>query len=553
MAIQRIERYGKFRPSPIDESRVRRMEQLAGIAGGIAQTARAFGEARAAEEAPEKAQAAVEEAIQTDPETGEVTFGKLPEAKGYGASATNKLALSIYDSSKSIYLDEKLDEYEQLHPNDLQQFTEKSQALLQEITANSSLETRTKLLKEYSAKFKTSSKNIQKTIDDEVKQAGKASYVRIKDQFTKELNKAYQDDDAELQQILKENFALTMKPFIENDIITEDKVIQDTLDLENKKNITTFKAKINNIVDNEELDIDQRAKEFDKVEDQLTDLIKDFSPEDQQAARNYVKTSRTNAFSRDKRRLQNAQVATFKEQIDNFNNLRDQLVSEDNLGNFAQKENNVRFARLTNQINDAQESALINYINSDKALNAINDDGLIDRTIVQVYDVLEIPEDEIYLKGIQNIQNDLLLMRASGKILPEEYEKVTNQIQNLTNKRNAQAGSDLSLGYELASNAVKIALPNRPELAGTLMRGLFLEAEPEVERLRLKKIDEQNKDRKERGLPPLSEREQNRVNLTEEEKTNIYNQYIAQAITSINNDRRQKLLEIITVKSEQNQ
>ena len=360
---------------------------------------------------------------------------------------------------------------EQLHPNDLQQFTEKSQALLQEITANSSLETRTKLLKEYSAKFKTSSKNIQKTIDDEVKQAGKASYVRIKDQFTKELNKAYQDDDAELQQILKENFALTMKPFIENDIITEDKVIQDTLDLENKKNITTFKAKINNIVDNEELDIDQRAKEFDKVEDQLTDLIKDFSPEDQQAARNYVKTSRTNAFSRDKRRLQNAQVATFKEQIDNFNNLRDQLVSEDNLGNFAQKENNVRFARLTNQINDAQESALINYINSDKALNAINDDGLIDRTIVQVYDVLEIPEDEIYLKGIQNIQNDLLLMRASGKILPEEYEKVTNQIQNLTNKRNAQAGSDLSLGYELASNAVKIALPNRPELAGTLMRG----------------------------------------------------------------------------------
>ena len=83
MAIQRIERYGKFQPSPIDESRARRMQQLAGFASAVSATARAFGEAEAAEEAPEKAQAAVEEAIQTDPETGEVSFGDLPEGRGY--------------------------------------------------------------------------------------------------------------------------------------------------------------------------------------------------------------------------------------------------------------------------------------------------------------------------------------------------------------------------------------------------------------------------------------------------------------------------------------
>jgi hypothetical protein len=34
MAIQKIERYGKFTPSPIDESRARKMQQLAGTLAG---------------------------------------------------------------------------------------------------------------------------------------------------------------------------------------------------------------------------------------------------------------------------------------------------------------------------------------------------------------------------------------------------------------------------------------------------------------------------------------------------------------------------------------
>ena len=103
MAIQRIERYGQFRPSPINESRVRRMEQLAGFAGGIAQTARAFGEARAAEKAPEKAQAAVQEAIKIDPETGQISFGELQKAKGYGAAYTNTLAVENYTKTGNMF------------------------------------------------------------------------------------------------------------------------------------------------------------------------------------------------------------------------------------------------------------------------------------------------------------------------------------------------------------------------------------------------------------------------------------------------------------------
>ena len=228
MAIQRIERYGKFQPSPIDESRVRRMEQLAGLAGGIAQTARAFGEARAAEEAPEKAQAAVEEAIQTDPETGEVTFGELPEAKGYGASATNKIALTLYNSSKEIYLDEQLNKFEAEHPNDLQSFTEKSQALLQELTSTSSLSSKTLLNKEYITKFKSATKRIQATIDKEVKEAGQATYAVLLNNLQTDLTQAYESNDAEAQQEISVNFAESIKGLVENGIISGNQIITDT-------------------------------------------------------------------------------------------------------------------------------------------------------------------------------------------------------------------------------------------------------------------------------------------------------------------------------------
>jgi len=126
MAIQRIERYGKFQPSPIDESRVRRMEQLAGLAGGIAQTAREFGEARAAEEAPEKAQAAVQESIQTDPETGEVTFGELPEGRGYGKEVFNQAALKAYDAKANVAKTQKLIDLVNNNEDDPQAFLEQA-------------------------------------------------------------------------------------------------------------------------------------------------------------------------------------------------------------------------------------------------------------------------------------------------------------------------------------------------------------------------------------------------------------------------------------------
>ena len=97
MAIQRIERYGQFRPSPVDDSRARVMRELAGAAGSLSDTARFFGEKKAAEEAPEKAQAAVEKAIQTDPETGEVILPETDEKHALDVAERLRKAVEACD------------------------------------------------------------------------------------------------------------------------------------------------------------------------------------------------------------------------------------------------------------------------------------------------------------------------------------------------------------------------------------------------------------------------------------------------------------------------
>jgi hypothetical protein len=524
------------------------MEQLAGIAGDIAQTARAFGEARAAEEAPEKAQAAVEQAIQTDPETGEVTFGELPKAKGYGASATNKIALTIYDSSKEIYLDQQLDKFEEEHPNDLQLFTEKSQALYNELIQNASPESQARLAKEYSARFRTSAKSIQKTVDLEVKEAGKASYVILLDQYTKAMTKAYQENDVEAEKMLSENFAATIKDYVKNGIVKLEQVEKDGLKIANQKNIISFKARINNIVDDDDLDIDERTQVFNEVEDNLSEIIKDFSPQDQETARNYLKTQKSSAFSRDKRLLQEANIASLKTQLENFNNLRIAITSDELAGNFAEKTRIVREARLMQQIDDTQESALINFINSDKALNASNNDTFINNTIIKVYDLLELPEDELFLTGIKNIENDLLFAAANGQIEQNEYRRVSNQIANLTNKRKAEAGYELTYGFSIANDLIDLYLPNSPEQKGTIMRGLFLEAEPEIERLRQLEIEKINANRKE----PMSKALEDDVKLPNNIKEEVYRQYISQAIAAIQQQRFDQVNQIVIENAKKN-
>lgn len=96
MAIQRIQRFGTYTPSPIDDSRARKMQQLAGLARSATNYVRTLSEEEAIKKAPEEAIADVKKAEETD---GEVTLrGRFDR----GAELYNSTLQQAYVNSKEI-------------------------------------------------------------------------------------------------------------------------------------------------------------------------------------------------------------------------------------------------------------------------------------------------------------------------------------------------------------------------------------------------------------------------------------------------------------------
>ncbi len=96
MAIQRIQRFGTYTPSPIDDSRARKMQQLAGLARSATNYVRTLSEEEAIKKAPEQAIADVKKAEETD---GEVELrGRFDR----GAELYNSTLQQAYVNSKEI-------------------------------------------------------------------------------------------------------------------------------------------------------------------------------------------------------------------------------------------------------------------------------------------------------------------------------------------------------------------------------------------------------------------------------------------------------------------
>ena len=80
------------------------------------------------------------------------------------------------------------------------------------------------------------------------------------------------------------------------------------------------------------------------------------------------------------------------------------------------------------------------------------------------------------------------------------------------------------------------------------MRGLFLEAEPEIERLRQLEIEKINA----RRTNPMNEAQEDNVKLPNNIKEEVYRQYISQAIAAIQQQRFDEVNKIVIENSKKN-
>ena len=80
------------------------------------------------------------------------------------------------------------------------------------------------------------------------------------------------------------------------------------------------------------------------------------------------------------------------------------------------------------------------------------------------------------------------------------------------------------------------------------MRGLFLEAEPEIERLRQLEIEKINAIR----TNPMNEAQRDNVKLPNKIKEEVYRQYISQAIAAIQQQRFDEVNKIVIENAKKN-
>lgn len=113
MAQKPIGYYGTFTPTGVDPTVAQRMEQLAGVAGQVADMAVSFGKAQASADAPEQALADVAKAR----EEGTETKKKSPFA--WGGEAYNRAAEMAYESGLKIDLNKAMNQAAIDYPDDL--------------------------------------------------------------------------------------------------------------------------------------------------------------------------------------------------------------------------------------------------------------------------------------------------------------------------------------------------------------------------------------------------------------------------------------------------
>lgn len=167
----------------------------------------------------------------------------------------------------------------------------------------------------------------------------------------------------------------------------------------------------------------------------------------------------------------------YYEQIrqDNFENQALAYVTS-NKYTYAQKTQFIDEAEMNGDISTTYAAKLrrgIRSQNPNKNRN-ISDAKAVSNIMQQAYDLNEnVLDDKEYLKGIQNIRNNIVDLHQQGLITSKDANSFNNQLDTATRKRTAQAASGVSYSSEWkdARDYIESSLP--PELRATAYRDVF--------------------------------------------------------------------------------
>lgn len=231
-----------------------------------------------------------------------------------------------------------------------------------------------------------------------------------------------------------------------------------------------------------------------------------------------------NAIEQKKRvdaaRLAEANEASEVEKIVNQQELLDRIESDESTTE--EKMLDINKHELSGLINQEFAADARRYLESKEKINAITKNDTMADIVTRMYDLNSMADmnEKDYLRGVQNLRQEIMRKRAAGELSRDDEDKLSNQIKTLMSNKVSDATQTLSLSFGDARKVIDTALP--PDLRGVATRKLFY------------KVDEES---------------QKNPNMTREEQKALYTEHAAAIVDEINQERRAKALKVLDKKT----
>jgi hypothetical protein len=544
---ERIGIYGKFTPTALDTSGADKMRALAGLGQTIADTSLSIAKPMVTAERAEQGAQAAEDAAR-DPVTGEVL--ETPKMAGYKIGASqfeaaaqqkinqlDAIAIANYKSKTSIEIDQTIKGIADQFPSNSKEFSNSIKGVLQGLQSSIPANAAPALMDYAYRQSQSTLASIEK-LELKTNVANmKADAVSQKDSVQSSILQAIEEGKLGEAELIERMYVEEVLPgLVAGEAVTPEQVETDRIAFnEAKQKASVFGAVNSNVINNDELDMDQRIAEGEKFLKAFDSTKMPGTPDQKRELRSEVETLLKNAKDRDELEIEEATIASYQEQAKNLTALDENSVYNEDI-KINQRISDVRLAIAKGEIAKESGQARINYLVSVDKLNATINQPLEDELITSVYDVLYLKDPKDYLLGMRNLDARMLQEVAAGNLTEDQYDSVQNRKAVLTQARTAQSGNELNRTMSSATRIIKNLLP--PESYNAGMRYIFYNATPIIEEQNAARVAELlAKD------PKASLAKQKNVRLNGDEKAEIYEQVAL--------DAQQKLQRENTIRSQQ--
>jgi hypothetical protein len=487
MAIKRIDYYGRFDPTPVDESTARKFQALAGLASDVGKTALAIGGMQVAEKQRiakiEGEKAGTIAGFEAAKERDQL---QLKEDYSDASQTYNAAAQAAYIAGTKTDLASLITESEAEYPDDIQAFQQMSQDRFVGLTGNMPEELKPELELYYSQINQQSANRVIKAQKKIINENNRAIFDEYTANQTANITNLARSNDIENLSLAKIEFLKEGQRAVAAGII--DPTDFGRLDRANNQAIVEQLAigEFEGLVINgdgtpqERIDLGKRTIEAIKT----AGAIQYTDPADPESKLTLDAEQTDKVITRLESELESFKQSEIKkaeealhlsefEQIENYKTAMDTVM--DTTMTDDKKLVEINKAEMLGNIRPSDAVLLRRYVNSAQKLNAVTNSNFVGDIIARAYDLNASYDYDAngnnYLQGMNNLQAEILSGAANGQLSPEDEQKLTNMLRGLTSAKKAGATVAIADNFAAADRTIQTSLS--PDLWGVARRELF--------------------------------------------------------------------------------